>query len=124
MVRTALTTANPELAERVVTGFDARHPLAEHALTSAMAALVEAQGHHQAAAEQYAEAAKRWQSFDVVPERAFALLGQGRCLVALGRLTEAPQPLSAARDIFQELQAAPSLAETDALLEQATALSG
>ena len=35
MVRTALTTANPELAERVVTGFDALHPLAEHALTSA-----------------------------------------------------------------------------------------
>ena len=95
MVRTALTTANPELAERVVTGFDARHPLAEHALTSAKAALAEAHGHHQAAAERYAEAAERWQSFGVVPEQAFALLGQGRCLVALGRPDRgcpAPQP--------------------------------
>ena len=123
MVRTALTTANPELAERVVTGFDARHPLAEHALTSARAALAEAHGHHQAAAERYADAAQRWRTFGVVPEQAFALLGQGRCLVALGHLTEAAQPLSQARDIFQELQAAPALAETDALLQQATALS-
>ena len=58
-----------------------------------------------------------------MPEQAFALLGHGRCLVALGHMTEAAQPLSQARDIFQELQAAPALAETDALLQQATALS-
>ena len=38
-------------------------------------------------------------------------------------MTEAAQPLRLARDIFQELQAAPALAETDALLQQATALS-
>ena len=123
MVRTALTTANPELAERVVTGFDARDPLAQHALTSANAALAEARGHHRAAAERYADAAQRWRTFGVVPEQAFALLGEGRCLIALGHLTEAAQPLSLARDIFQELQAAPALAETDALLQQATALS-
>ena len=46
MVRTALTTANPELAERVSTGLDARHPLAQGALTSANAALAEAHGDH------------------------------------------------------------------------------
>ena len=77
----------------------------------------------QAAADGYADAAQRWQTFGVVPEQAFALLGQGRCLVALGHMTEAAQPLRLARDIFQELQAAPALAETDALLRQATALS-
>jgi hypothetical protein len=123
MVRTALTAAKPELAERVVTGFNARDPLAQHALISARAALAEAHGRHQEAAEGYADAAARWESFGVVPEQAFALLGQGRCLVALGLLTEAAQPLSLARDIFQELQAAPALAETDALLQLATALS-
>ena len=58
-----------------------------------------------------------------MPEQAFALLGHGRCLVSLGRPTEAVQPLSIARVIFQELQAVPALAETDALLQQATALS-
>ena len=36
------------------------HPLDEHALTSANAALAEAHGDHQSAAERYADAAERW----------------------------------------------------------------
>ena len=93
MVRTALTTANPELAERVSIGLDARHPLAQGALTSVNAALAEAHGDHHTAAAGYADAAGRWESLGVVPEQAFALLGKGRCLVELGHLTEAVQPL-------------------------------
>ena len=46
------------------------------------------------AAEGYAEAAGRWERFGVVPEQAFALLGQGRCLTALGQATEATHALS------------------------------
>ena len=42
------------------------------------------------AATLYAEAAARWQEFGNVPERAYALLGQGRCLLALGQ----PRPRS------------------------------
>ena len=87
------------------------------------AALAEARGDLQAAADGYADAAKRWQAFGVVPEQAFALLGQGRSLTALGRTAEARPVLQQAREIFQTLQAAPALAETDALLQQATALS-
>jgi hypothetical protein len=115
--------ANAELAERVVAGFKARTPIDQHALTSANAALHEAHGDHRAASEQYADAAQRWRTFGVVPEQAFALLGHGRCLVALGQMTEAAQRLRLVRDIFQALKAAPALAETDALLQQATALS-
>ena len=59
----------------------------------------------------------------MIPEQAFALLGHGRCLLALGRDADATQTLLQARDIFQELQATPALAETDGLLQQATALS-
>jgi hypothetical protein len=55
--------------------------------------------------------------------RAQALLGQGRCLVAIGRPAEASVPLQQARDVFTELGAKPAVAETDALLERATALS-
>ena len=77
----------------------------------------------QAAADAYADAAERWERFGVVPEQAFALLGQGRCLVGLSRPTEAAPVLQQAREIFERLQAAPALAETDALLQQATALS-
>ncbi len=87
------------------------------------AALAEAQGDLQAAAEGYEDAAERWQSFGVVPEQAFALLGQGRCLTRLGRRSEAGPILQQAGEIFQKLQAAPALAETDDLLHQATALT-
>ena len=122
MVRTALTLGDLELAQQLIDGVEDRTPFHEHALIAATAALNEASGDHGAAADGYADAAQRWQTFGVVPEQAFALLGQGRCLVALGHMTEATQPLRLARDIFQELQAAPALAETDALLQQATAL--
>jgi hypothetical protein len=51
-------------------------------------------------------------------EEAQALLGRGRCLLALGRAPEAAQPLREAREIFARLGARPALEETDALLEQ------
>jgi hypothetical protein len=123
MVRTALTLGDLDLAQQLIDGVEDRTPFHEHALIAATAALEEAHGRHGAAADDYSDAAQRWHTFGVVPEQAFALLGQGRCLVALGRTTEAVQPLSLSRDIFKDLQAAPALAETDALLQQATALS-
>jgi hypothetical protein len=123
MVRIALTLGDLELAQQLIGGVEDRTPFHEHALIAANAALNEASGEHGAAADGYADASRRWQTFGVVPEQAFALLGQGRCLVALGHPTDAAHPLRLARDIFQELQAAPALAETDALLRQATALS-
>jgi hypothetical protein len=55
----------------------------------------------------------RWHDFAAVHEEAQALLGQGRCLVALGRASEAAAPLSAARDIFTRLGAGPALVEAD-----------
>jgi len=64
------------------------------------------------------EAAVRWQEFGNVPERAHALLGQGRCLCGLGR-PEAELPLCEARDLFAAMGYKPALAETEALLEQA-----
>ncbi len=123
MVRTALAIDNPELAKRLVASVEPRHPYGQHALVTANAAVAEAVGDLDAAANGYADAAERWQSFGVVPEQAFALLGQGRCLVAIGRTAEASPVLNQAREIFQALQAAPALAETDLLLQQHTALS-
>ena len=68
----------------------------------------------------YAEAAERWREFGNVPERAYALLGQGRCLAALGQ-PEAQEPLREARELFASMGYKPALAETDALLERTTA---
>jgi class 3 adenylate cyclase/tetratricopeptide (TPR) repeat protein len=123
MVRAALGIGEPSLAERLASGFEPRYPYADHALVATNAALTEARGDLASAAVSYADAADRWVRFGVVPELAFALLGQGRCLVGLSRPTEAAPVLQHAREIFVRLQAAPALAETDALLRQTAALS-
>ena len=107
-----------ELAERLVADVSALWPYAEHALAAATAALAEADGDHQTAADGYADAAQRWEAFGVIPEQAFAHLGHGRCLLALDDPT-ATQPLHQARDLFTQLQAAPYVAECDTLLAQA-----
>jgi hypothetical protein len=119
MVRTALQIGEPALAERLVDGLEPRYPSAEHALVAANAALTEARGDRSSAADAYADAADRWERFGVVTEQAFALLGQGRCLLGLSRPTEASAVLQHAREIFERLQAAPALAETDELLAAA-----
>jgi len=51
------------------------------------------------------------------------LLGRGRCLVSLGRPSEAATVLQQARGLFHALGATPGIAETDALLATVTALS-
>jgi class 3 adenylate cyclase/tetratricopeptide (TPR) repeat protein/predicted transcriptional regulator len=123
MVRTALATGDPDLAERLVVGVDPDYPYTEHALVAAGAALAEATGDHATAADEYADAATRWEQFGVIPELAYALLGHGRCLLALGHATDAVPVLQRARAIFDQLHATPALGEIDTLLGEATALS-
>ena len=50
-----------------------------------------------------------------MPERAYALIGWGRCLTALGK-SEAEQPLREARELFASMGFTPAVAETDGLL--------
>jgi hypothetical protein len=92
-------------------------PLHQCALASAQAQLAEAADQH--AAELYAESAERWRKFGNVPERAYALLGQGRCLTAVGKAGEAP--LREARELFASMGYKPALAETEALLRKGKA---
>ncbi len=116
MVRTALAAGDPALAKRLADGLEPRYPLDEHALCAARAQLAEHAGDYADGATLYSEAAARWQEFGNVPERAHALLGQGRCLHALGR-PAAEQPLREARDLFAAMSYKPALAETEALLK-------
>ena len=120
MTRTALAIGDAELAARLADGVKPLYPLHEHTLCTARAQLSEADGEPEEAAQLYAEAAGRWLEFGNVPERAYALLGHGRCLVALGR-PGAEQPLTEARDLFASMGYKPALAETEALLAQPTA---
>ena len=120
MVRTALAAGDAGLAKRLADGLEPSYPLNEHALCAARAQLAAHAGDHADAATLYAEAATRWQEFGNVPERAYALLGQGRCLLDLGQ-SGAEQPLRTARDLFAAMGFKPALAETKALLEQMAA---
>ena len=115
IVRTAYALGQPELAARLVDGVQPVTPLFEHALAACGAQLAEAVDDHARAALLYAEAATRWQEFGNVPERAYALLGQGRCLAALGK-PGAEAPLREARELFASMGYKPALAETDELL--------
>jgi class 3 adenylate cyclase/tetratricopeptide (TPR) repeat protein len=92
-----------------------------NSLTSARAALSECDGDHMSALERYEDAAARWGSFPSVLEHGLALAGAGRCLLALGRSSEATERLREARERFASLGASPLLAETDELLAHATA---
>ncbi len=120
LVRCALALSEPVLATRLIAGVEPRTPLQQHALAACRAALAEAASDHTAAATAYAEAATRWRRFGEIPELADALLGQGRCLVALG-VHGAEEPLREARALFTTLGYAPALSETDALLRRALA---
>jgi class 3 adenylate cyclase/tetratricopeptide (TPR) repeat protein len=117
MVRTVLAAGDAELAQRLMKGPQPRYPVNEHALCAARAQLAEHAGDLEQAAALYADAVSRWQQFGNVPERAYALLGQGRCLRTLGR-PGAEEPLLEARDLFASMGYGPALAETDALLQR------
>jgi class 3 adenylate cyclase len=120
MLRTALAAGDPDLARRLADGIEPRYPLHEHALCTASAQLAEHAGDHADAAALYAEAAGRWEQFGNVCEHAYALLGQGRCLVALGD-PSAEESLRRAAERFRSMGYKPALAETEKLLARASA---
>jgi class 3 adenylate cyclase/tetratricopeptide (TPR) repeat protein len=120
LLRCALALGEPALAARLIGGVEPRIPLQQHTLATCRAALAEAADDRATAATAYADAATQWRRFGDLPELAYALLGQGRCLVALG-MPEAGSPLGEARDLFTAMGYAPAVSETDALLHRATA---
>jgi len=122
-VRAALAAGAPKLAAELAGDVQPRHLLDQHAAVTAQALLAEHHGQHAEAAALFADAAGRWEQFEVPWEQAQALLGQGRCLLVLGQPGRARKPLRTARDIFTTLSARPALADVDRLLAQATAAS-
>jgi class 3 adenylate cyclase/tetratricopeptide (TPR) repeat protein len=117
IVRTALAAGDFALANRLVARLEPHYPLDEHALCSARAELAAHIGDYDDAARLYGDAARRWQEFGNVPEHAYALLGQGRCLRMLGG-EDAEQPLREASELFRSLGYKPALAEAEALIRQ------
>jgi class 3 adenylate cyclase/tetratricopeptide (TPR) repeat protein len=123
LARTAVALGEVDLGDRLLEGGEAWTPNDEHSLLAARAVLVEGHGDIAAAAELYLDAARRWAGFAAPVEEAYARLGAGRCLLALGRTADARTALERARSLWTDLKASPLLAETDALLEGAVSLS-
>jgi tetratricopeptide (TPR) repeat protein len=123
LVRTALALDDATLARSLVEGVQPVTPLAGHALVAGQAQLAEAGGDHAQAATLYADAAERWRDFGNVPERAYAMLGHGHCLVALDT-PEAGVPLREARELFASMGYKPALAQAEALLGESEAATG
>jgi class 3 adenylate cyclase/tetratricopeptide (TPR) repeat protein len=84
-----------------------------HSVAAGHALLAEASRDHETAAVRFAAAAAAWHDFGVPYEEAQAWLGEGRCLVRLGRAREAVLPLEQAREILARLGAKPALEETE-----------
>ncbi|MDX6399453.1 MAG: hypothetical protein QOF27_59, partial [Gaiellaceae bacterium] len=105
-----------DLARKLVDSIRMTAGRAGHSLVGAQAVLTEADGDPRTALGLFEEAAKRWSEYGNVLGHALALLGSARCLLALGRRTEATPVLHQARDLFAGLEAAPAIAEVDALL--------
>ena len=123
LVRTALAVGERALAAALTTNYHPGTTYGAHALVAATAILDEARGDTPTAAASYADAARRWEQFGVIPETAYALQGYARCLIKLGRPDDATPALNRAHELLARLKATPALAETDALLEQAASLS-
>ena len=119
-MRTALVLDDVKLATRLLERLGPRYPLDEHAQRAAHAQLAEHTDDREEAARLYADAAERWRGFGNLPERAYALLGQGRCLVAVGQ-GGAEVALTGARDLFESMRYKLALDEAAELLKEAIA---
>ncbi len=115
--RVALRCGDTGLAHRLYRLVRGELPSGRNAVASVANLCAEARGEHEAAAAGFADAAVRWHDFGMPYEEGQALLGQGRCLVALGRGPEAVASLREAHEIFARLSAKPALAETEQLLD-------
>jgi hypothetical protein len=110
------------LAERLCEEFGMALPADLALRASAQAHVLEGRGKHRVAETAFGEAVERLRALGGGLEHAYAVLGQGRCLAALGD-PAAEQTLRDARALFAEMGAQPRVDECDEVLEQVTRLS-
>ena len=121
--RVLVSAGRVEEAEDLVSHTTPMGPWLIPNMTAARAIMAEAEGRMEEAVALHEEAADAWTRAGTPLEHGQALLGAGRCLVALGRRASADDKLSQAREIFESLRTRPLLVQTDAWLQRATALS-
>jgi class 3 adenylate cyclase/tetratricopeptide (TPR) repeat protein len=118
VLRTCAAAGAVKLGESLVDGMRATAARQLNTLHTARAVLAEARGDFEEAVRLYAESVERWAEFGFVLEQGQALLGVGRCLVALEDRATANPSLQKARDIFTPLECRALVAEAESLLAQ------
>jgi len=122
-IRALITVGDLDRARSLLDRSEGTLRLWELMVEAGRALVVEAEGDPERGLSRFASVAEGWESIDCVVEHALALLGMGRCLVALGRHDEGRARLHAARDAFVNWRATPWMGEADTWLERATALT-
>ncbi len=124
IVRLAVASGDLDLARQLLKANPGLPGRSENIVVTGQAILAEAEGRPEDALAGFLDAVERWTAHGHVVERGQALLGVGRCLVALDRVGEAADPLREARDVFARLGATVLVAEVDDLLAQTAARAG
>jgi hypothetical protein len=122
LARAAHALDKDDLLERLAAGVPEAVPRQQHALVTVRALQAERAGEYAQAAALYADAADRWEQFTEAIEQAHALLGQSRCLAAVGD-PGADVPLRQARALFDQMGARHRVAECDNLIARASKLT-
>jgi class 3 adenylate cyclase/tetratricopeptide (TPR) repeat protein len=122
LARAAVALDDDELIVNLANGVPHVLPRQQHAHVVVRAIQAERAGEFAEAAALYADAADRWEKFTEKIEQAHALLGEGRCLAALGD-PHADAPLRRARALFDEMGARRRVDECDSLIADASKLS-
>ena len=115
-VRHASALEDAALARRLAAIAVPGRPMHRCVEPTTQALLCELTGDAASAGRHFEAAAARWCEMDVPFECALARLGQGRCLVALGRASDAAAPLGEALEILVGLGARPDAEAARALL--------
>ncbi|MGZ4407876.1 MAG: ATP-binding protein [Gaiellaceae bacterium] len=115
LARAAAALDNDNLLDRLAAGVPVALPRQQHALLTVRAIQKERAGDYAEAAVLYEAAADRWQRFTELIEQAHALLGESRCLLALGD-EGADVALRRARAVFEQMGARRRIDECDKLL--------
>ena len=118
-LRVSVAAGAIPLAERLLDSNVHRAARHQHSVLAGRAVLTEARGRPEEAHALYAEVAEHWANYGFALEHGQAVLGAGRCLLAVGRPHEATAHLVEARRTFDALRAGPLLAEADRALAQA-----